>query len=151
LRDVRSQDIGSLETGFRTAFCQATQADSCAKRWANGRTFLARALADSRVPDIGTISYMFGTIYVETGSKDFAPSTTEVIGSVNRSRDYVRDGFYGRGWIQLTYKDKYQLASRVLGKDLVAHPELALTADNAYEILFRGMTEGWIEVYRTSV
>lgn len=94
---------------------------------------------------------MFGTIYAETESKNFSPSTTEIIGRQNRNKEYVKDGFYGRGWIQLTYKDKYEKAEKVLQKELLNNPDLSLEPDNAYEILFRGMSDGWIEVYRTSI
>lgn len=151
LKQAKAQQINKLEMAFRSEFCQARRSDSCSARWKNGKLFLERALADSRITDVGTISYMFGTIYVETGSKNFSPSTTEIIGSQNRNKNYVKDGFYGRGWIQLTYEDKYKTASKVLHKDFLKNPDLVLETDNAYEILFRGMTDGWIEVYRNSI
>lgn len=151
LQQAKSKEISTLEKAFRSEFCPVADSDSCGERWINGKQFLQMALADSRIVDVGTISYMFGTIYAETEIKNFSPATTEKIGSVNKKKTYIKEGFYGRGWIQLTYKDKYKLASRVIGKDLIKNPDLALSPENAYEILFRGMTDGWIEVYRTSV
>lgn len=151
LQQAKHQEINTLEKAFRSEFCPVANSDSCSERWMNGKQFLQMAMADSRIVDVGTISYMFGTIYAETEIKNFSPATTERIGSVNQNKEYVKEGFYGRGWIQLTYKDKYKLASKVIGKDLIRKPDLALVPENAYEILFRGMTDGWIEVYRTSI
>ncbi|TQK10999.1 glycoside hydrolase family 19 protein [Herbaspirillum sp. SJZ107] len=151
LNQAKSQEINKLETAFRSEFCKTPTSGSCNDRWNNGKLFLEKALADTRITDVGTISYMFGTIYAETGIKNFSPSTTEVIGSKNRNEGYVKEGFYGRGWVQLTHKNKYEVASRVLHKDFIKNPDLVLEPDNAYEILFRGMRDGWIEVYRTSV
>jgi hypothetical protein len=148
---VKSQEVDNFEKAFRSAFCSKPESPTCNDRWENSKIFLKKALADSRITDVGTISYMFGTIYAETENKNFSPSTTEVIGDQNRNRDYVKPGFYGRGWIQLTHMEKYKKAKKVLKKDFLSHPELAGEEDNAYEILFRGMSEGWIEVYRTSI
>jgi hypothetical protein len=55
--------------------------------------------------------------------------------------------FYGRGLIQLTWKDNYRLSSQKLGltgdNDLMWHPEKALDPFIAGHIMFRGMLEGW--------
>jgi hypothetical protein len=151
LHQATRQEINSLQNSFQSKFCTAKDPDSCSARWTNGKQFLEKALADKRIVDVGTIAYMFGTIYAETGIKNFSPHTKEVIGRHNKNEQYVQDGFYGRGWIQLTHKHKYKLASEALGKDLIKRPDLALDTENAYEILFQGMTQGWIEVYRTSI
>ena len=150
LQRAKALNIVSLEQAFRRDFCRASRAASCNKRWQNTQTFLGKALADDRIFDIGTVAYMFGTIFAETDATDFSPSSIETIGKLNKDRVYVKDKFFGRGWIQLTFKDKYAAASSVLHLDLVSNPDLALTPDNSYEILFNGMSRGWIEVYRTS-
>ena len=51
--------------------------------------------------------------------------------------------YYGRGYVQLTWKRNYERASRELGIDLVHNPELALDPKWASLILFKGMSEGW--------
>ena len=55
--------------------------------------------------------------------------------------------YYGRGFVQLTWKDNYQKATDELElweeKDLVWHPENALDLDIASNIMFIGMEEGW--------
>jgi predicted chitinase len=50
--------------------------------------------------------------------------------------------YYGRGYVQLTWKANYQAMSKVTGADLVNHPELALTAPVAYRIMEYGMRNG---------
>lgn len=53
--------------------------------------------------------------------------------------------FYGRGYVQLTWKENYQKADRELGLGggLNANLERALEADIAAKILVKGMQEGW--------
>jgi len=50
--------------------------------------------------------------------------------------------YYGRGFVQLTWKKNYQTMSDLLNVDFVNHPELTLDLDNATNILFIGMTKG---------
>lgn len=56
---------------------------------------------------------------------------------------YWRDGFFGRGYVQLTHKRNYAFAGEKLGINLVAQPGLALEAETAATILVRGCLEGW--------
>ena len=58
--------------------------------------------------------------------------------------------YYGRGFVQLTWKANYQKAARLLGVDLVGNPGKALEFDTAYLIAARGMREGWFTGKRLS-
>ncbi|HSL52847.1 MAG TPA: hypothetical protein VK868_00570 [Pyrinomonadaceae bacterium] len=53
--------------------------------------------------------------------------------------------FYGRGYVQLTWKDNYEKADRALdlGGRLTGNLDLALDPDIAARIMVRGMQEGW--------
>lgn len=55
--------------------------------------------------------------------------------------------YYGRGFVQLTWRENYARASQELGltgeNDLVLHPNVALVPEVAADIMFAGMTEGW--------
>lgn len=57
----------------------------------------------------------------------------------------VGDGalYCGRGYVQITWKINYQKASKVVGKDLVKNPNLAMQPDIAALIMISGMKEGW--------
>jgi putative chitinase len=51
--------------------------------------------------------------------------------------------YFGRGYVQLTWKNNYKRAGDKCGVDLVARPDLALRPDIAATILRKGMDEGW--------
>jgi hypothetical protein len=63
------------------------------------------------------------------------------------SQKYLRGKKYwpyiGRGFVQLTWRDNYEKAGRILGVDLVGNPDLAKRPDIAVRILFDGMILGW--------
>lgn len=60
-----------------------------------------------------------------------APQTARILGN-----KYPGDGerYHGRGYIQLTGRDNYRMASQALGIDLLNHPELAEKPDIAAKI-----------------
>jgi predicted chitinase len=51
--------------------------------------------------------------------------------------------FLGRGFVQITGRANYHKASNLVGKDLVADPDLALEPDIAARIIVHGMSVGW--------
>jgi predicted chitinase len=50
--------------------------------------------------------------------------------------------YYGRGYVQLTWKNNYAKYGQLLEKDLVGHPELALTPEIAVFVLVHGFKTG---------
>ena len=50
--------------------------------------------------------------------------------------------YYGRGYVQLTWYENYAIQSKLLGIDLLNHPELALQPEVASTILIHGMVHG---------
>lgn len=50
--------------------------------------------------------------------------------------------YYGRGYVQLTWKANYQKMAALTGVDLVHQPDLAMRPDLAALILFEGMEAG---------
>lgn len=63
-------------------------------------------------------------------------------GRLKVSRPYWRDGFFGRGHVQLTHKANYAKMGSMLNVDLVGDPGLALDPDISARILFAGMLQG---------
>jgi hypothetical protein len=51
--------------------------------------------------------------------------------------------YYGRGFVQLTWKNNYARAGTALGIDLLARPDRALDLAVATKIMFLGMQRGW--------
>lgn len=50
--------------------------------------------------------------------------------------------YYGRGFVQLTWKENYAKESRRLGIDLVKNPDLVLGVETAADIAVHGMKTG---------
>jgi hypothetical protein len=51
--------------------------------------------------------------------------------------------YMGRGYVQITGRANYAKASAVVGKDLVAEPDIALEPAVAAKIIVHGMQHGW--------
>ena len=90
------------------------------------------------------LAYMLATTYHET-AKRMWPITEYGSQSYLQSKDYWP--YIGRGFVQLTWKDNYDKASKALSlideRDLVAYPNMALDSLIAARVMFRGMAEGW--------
>jgi putative chitinase len=90
------------------------------------------------------LAYILGTTHHETGRR-FQP--IEEIGR-GRNRPYGRPDpetgqrYYGRGFVQLTWKANYRKMGDLLGVDLVHRPELALDFDISLQIIYVGMIRG---------
>jgi hypothetical protein len=95
------------------------------------------------------LAYMMATTYKET---DRHMWPIEEYGR-GEGRDYgapdpeTGQTYYGRGFVQLTWRENYANASKRLGliegRDLEHHAHMALDSLIATRVLFRGMAEGW--------
>jgi predicted chitinase len=88
------------------------------------------------------IAYVLATTEWET-AQTFKP----VREAFWESEEYRRTRFryypyYGRGYVQLTWKDNYQKFSTILGLDLVGTPDLAMNPNIALFILVYGFKTG---------
>lgn len=59
-----------------------------------------------------------------------------------QQQKYWNTGYFGRGYIQLTWKSNYEKFSKILSVDLVGNPEKALEPRIAAQIAVQGMLEG---------
>jgi putative chitinase len=98
--------------------------------------------------DLRWLAYMLATVKWETAH------TMQPIAEYGQGRGYPygrRDPetgqiYYGRGFVQLTWKRNYECMGRLLDLDLVGNPDLALSLGPATQILFEGMLRGDSEV-----
>jgi hypothetical protein len=60
----------------------------------------------------------------------------------NRQNRYWHTGYFGRGFVQLTWERNYAKMAEFTGLDLVNNPDLALLPDYASDILVYGMMNG---------
>ncbi|MGQ3662132.1 peptidoglycan-binding protein [Citrobacter braakii] len=119
--------------------------------------FAAVWLLYNRIPGrnvpVSWLAYILATTYHETAA------TMQPIAEYGRGkgRPYGKPDpetgqtYYGRGYVQLTWKDNYQLAQDVVidintmahDVPLVMQPDLALKAVYAAQIAINGMSSGW--------
>ncbi len=111
--------------------------------------------ADDRLQDVRHIAYLLATIHhetaatfkpiVERGDRDYFTRydhTTRVGARLGNTEPQDGFKFRGRGYVQITGRANYTRFSRLLDKNLVMQPDLALQHDVAYEIAVLGMTKG---------
>ncbi|GAC1624495.1 MAG: chitinase [Nevskia sp.] len=90
------------------------------------------------------LAYMLATSFHET---DATMQPIEEYGK-GKGRPYGRPDpqtgkiYYGRGFVQLTWRDNYDTLGKLLKVDLVGTPELALDLRIASDVMFAGMTRG---------
>jgi hypothetical protein len=100
---------------------------------------------ECKAQDIGLntqIAYVLATVQWET-AQTFKP----VREAFWRSEDWRKNNFryypyYGRGYVQLTWKNNYQKYSQILEVDMVNNPDLAMDHNIALFILVHGFKTG---------
>jgi hypothetical protein len=94
-----------------------------------------------KLTDLRWLGYILATTKWETAH------TMQPIAEYGRGRGYAygvpdpvtRQAYYGRGFVQLTWKRNYEALGKLLGVDLVNNPDKALELPIATQILFEGM------------
>jgi predicted chitinase len=141
--------LNSMETGlFGPSFAEAlieTKEIANVGRfgvpdWQGGtKSQLAQAVAkeahNQGVTDRNQICYMMATIQHETAGT-YKP-IAEYGGKHTRYAPY-----YGRGYVQLTWKYNYEKYSKLLNRDFVSHPDQVMEPDVSLFIIVDGMKNG---------
>lgn len=111
----------------------------------NGLTSLLEYLtADENVTDMRHAAYMLATTKHECAGKwqpiaEYGKGTGKKYGLPDKVTGQT---YYGRGYVQLTWKENYQAMSQVCGLDFVNNPDLVMDSENAYKIMSYGMRKG---------
>lgn len=105
---------------------------------------LAALEADPHVTDLRWAAYMLATVKRECGDewrpiKEYGRGKGLKYGNPDPVTGKV---YYGRGYVQLTWKGNYATMGRVFNLDLVNNPDLVLDPDVAYKIMSYGMRHG---------
>lgn len=111
-----------------------------------GLNFLLESIAvDEKITLLDWVAYILATTYHET-AKTWQPIAEYGKGH-NRAYGVpdVKTGqaYYGRGYVQLTWKDNYATMGKVFGLDFVHEPELVMRPETAYQIMSHGMRKGF--------
>lgn len=101
--------------------------------------------------DIRWLSYMLATMYHECDGRmqpieEYGKGKNRPYGKKlkHSGKSYTTPNkiYYGRGDVQLTWYENYELMGRLLCVDLLNKPELALDPIIACKIMFEGMSKG---------
>ncbi len=88
-------------------------------------------------------AYVLATTYHET-AKTMEPVREAYWLSENwRKNNLHYYPWYGRGYVQITWKRNYIKAGERLGLDLTTDPDTVMNPEISTKILVRGMKEGW--------
>lgn len=90
------------------------------------------------------LAYMLATTFHETATtmqpiEEYGRGKGRTYGKPDPISGKV---YFGRGFVQLTWKANYEKFAKLLKVDLVSNPELALNLDVSTKILFVGMVKG---------
>lgn len=110
----------------------------------DGLNSILQAMNDYGVQDKRFAAYILATPYHET-AKTMQPIREYGLGknySYGKPDAVTHLVYYGRGYVQLTWKANYQKFARLLNVDLVNNPDLALNPVIAAKIMLLGMSRG---------
>lgn len=155
----RGKFFGSLRSSsaaFGTSLSQAQVAgteailDACQRHGIDDGHHVANILAQCYHETAGAMQPIKETVMRH--HKDRNPSDATVIARLDRAfangqlpwvrTPYWRDGWFGRGFIQLTHKANYTRMGQRLGVDLVGNPSRAMDLATSADIAVVGMSEG---------
>lgn len=94
--------------------------------------------------DLRWLAYMLATVFHETARtmqpiEEYGKGSGLAYGEPDPETGQT---YYGRGYVQLTWKANYAKMATLTGADLVGHPELALDPKIAALVMFEGMRSG---------
>jgi putative chitinase len=111
-----------------------------------------------RVIDLRQQAYVLASVFHETGGRmqpvreGVAANDTQAIARLDKawaagrlgkvSKPYWREGWFGRGDIQITHRDNYAKLGLAIGVDLVKRRELALDPKVSARVAVIGMRDG---------
>jgi len=104
-----------------------------------------------RLTDLRWLAYMMGTSYHETDKtmqaiEEYGKGKNRPYGKKIKHSGVAYSSpdkiYYGRGLVQLTWYENYELMTRLLGVDLLKYPEQALDIKVATNVMFEGMLRG---------
>lgn len=93
--------------------------------------------------DVRWLAYMLATTFHETARTMQPVREAFWLSEDWRRRNLRYYPYYGRGYVQLTWKENYERAGVVVGANLVSNPDLAMRPDIAAVVMLAGMTQGW--------
>jgi len=131
----------------RETFFQKVRVHPFGGTMSQGQVDGCNAILDAWEPstaDIRWLAYMLATAKWETAHtmkpiEEYGHGAGHPYGEPDPETGQT---YYGRGYVQLTWKANYEKLGGILGVDLLHDPALALDPDVASRVMFKGMEEG---------
>lgn len=99
--------------------------------------------ASGVITDQNQLAYVLSTAFGESGFrpiKEYRAKEGTALWTIQNKYWYT--GYYGRGYVQLTWDYNYKKFGTLLGIDLLGKPDLALDPVHAASIIVKGMKSG---------
>jgi peptidoglycan hydrolase-like protein with peptidoglycan-binding domain len=153
VNDPRTTVVVGIDTGIFFDLYELSYGKLGAKQ-REGLTSLITAInADVDVSDLRWAAYMLATVKHECANtwqpiEEYGKGAGRPYGNpvdvTDAAGKKYTNTYYGRGYVQLTWKDNYANLGKQLGLGdaLLLHPEKALERDTAYAIMSYGMRNG---------
>ncbi len=109
---------------------------------AEGIRIIKKECVLNGVVDPAHIAYILATAEWETNHTMYPVREAYWLSEAWRKRHLKYYPYYGRGFVQLTWKANYKKFGKLLDIDLVDEPDLALAPQYAAKILVIGMRDG---------
>lgn len=87
-------------------------------------------------------SYVFATTFHETNATFLPIKEAYWLSEDWRRKNLSYFPFYGRGFVQITWKENYAKFSKQLNEDFVKNPDLVMVPKYAFKILIDGFVNG---------
>jgi len=87
-------------------------------------------------------AYIFATTFHETNATFLPIKEAYWLSEDWRKKNLRYFPFYGRGFVQITWKANYEKFSKQIGEDFVKNPDLVMTPKYAFRILIDGFQKG---------
>lgn len=128
------------ETSLFNALRSITSSRKLSQLQVDSVQAILKACEANGITDSRKISYILATAFHESRLKP----VEEIGHGVGKEYGKFINGhvYYGRGFVQLTWKSNYETFGHLLNIDLVNNPSLALNIDYAADILVIGMNKG---------
>jgi len=104
--------------------------------------FMGMVEDDNRLVLYSELAYVFATVYHETAYTFRPVREAYWLSEGWRERNLRYYPWYGRGYVQITWKENYERLGKILGVDLITDPDTTMVPQIAYEILIVGMLQG---------
>ncbi|WNI34698.1 glycoside hydrolase family 19 protein [Chryseobacterium sp. SG20098] len=104
--------------------------------------FLDFADASWKMFSVPQWAYIFATTFHETKATFLPVKEAFWLSEDWRKRNLRYYPYYGRGYVQITWKDNYFKFSKSIGEDFVKNPDLVMIPKYAFKILIDGFRTG---------